>query len=141
MRKIKDKLLENDFGAYLYELRCQNEYTIEELVQKMNMVTVKIKNVRKWEHDLEFPNLEQMYKISEIYEIPIEELMQVRTNTLEEGLKGIHKTIIRFLGYILGISIYGTVIMSYVFILVAGIWAMLLWAEIPKAILKAVGAS
>lgn len=110
--KFKEKLLENDFGAYLYDLRMKNEYTVEELVEKLNIETIKSKNIRKWEHDLEFPNLDQMYKLSEVYQIPIEELMQVRTQTLEEGLKGIHKGIIRFLGYLLGFSIYGTIILS-----------------------------
>lgn len=114
--KFKEKLLENDFGAYLYDLRMKNEYTIEELLEKLNIETIKSKNIRKWEHDLEFPNLDQMYKLSEIYRVPIEELMQVRTQTLEEGLKGIHKGIIRFIGYILGFSIYGTIILSNILI-------------------------
>lgn len=138
MRTVKEKLLENDFGAYLYDLRCKKEYTIEELVQKIDMPNVTLKSVRKWEHDLEFPDLEKMYKLSEIYEIPIEELMQVRTQTLEEGLKGVHKTLIRLIGYILGFSIYGIYILSYVVIFAGGIWAMLIWAEVPKAILQMV---
>lgn len=116
MIRLKEKLLENDFGAYLYDLRMRNEYTIEELIEKLNIETIKSKNIRKWEHDLEFPNLDQMYKLSEIYRVPIEELMQVRTQTLEEGIKGIHKGIIRFLGYLLGFSIYGTIIISNILI-------------------------
>lgn len=127
--KVKEKLLENDLGAYLYDLRQKKGYTIEELAQEINMPTVKIKNIKKWEHDLEFPNLEQIYKISEIYKIPSEEILQVRTQTLQEGLKGVHKTIIRFIGYILGISIYTTVILSYIFIAVMGIWSILNFAD------------
>lgn len=123
MKNFKEKLLENDFGAYLYDLRCKKEYTIEELARIINMETVTIKAIRKWEHDLEFPNLDQMYKLSEIYEVPIEEIMQVRTQTLEEGLKGVHKTIIRFLGYLLGFSIYGTLIICYTIIFIALIYA------------------
>lgn len=125
MKKFKEKLLENDFGAYLYDLRCKKEYTIEELAQKINMETVTIKGIRKWEHDLEFPNLDQMYKLSEIYEVPIEELMHVRTQTLEEGLKGVHKTIIRLLGYLLGFSIYGTIIIGYTIIFATLIFSFL----------------
>ena len=130
--------MENDFGAYLYDLRCKKEYTIEELVQKIDMPNVTIKSVRKWEHDMEFPDLEKMYKLSEIYHVPIEELMQVRTQTLEEGLKGVHKTLIRFIGYVLGFSIYGIYILSYIVMIAGGIWAMLIWAEVPKAILQMV---
>ncbi len=114
MFKFKEKLLENDFGAYLYDKRCQKEWTIEELVQKINMPTVTIKSIKKWEHDLEFPNLDQLYKLSEIYEIPSEELMQVKTNTLQEGLKGVHKALVRFIGYLFGFSIYGTMVIGYI---------------------------
>lgn len=125
MRNFKEKLLENDFGAYLYDLRQKKQYTIEELVQKIDMPNVTIKSVRKWEHDLEFPNLDQIYKISEIYEIPSEEIMQVKTQTLQEGLKGVHKLLLRFIGYILGFSIYGTIIISYTIIFIALIWAFI----------------
>lgn len=130
MKKIKEILLEKDFGAYLYDLREKRGYTIEELVDKINMPNVTIKTIKKWEHDLEFPNLDIMYKLSEIYEVPSEVLMQVRTETLQEGLKGIHKTIIRFIGYILGISIYGAVIFSYAFLFVAGIGSVLFVAKV-----------
>lgn len=128
MKKIKEKLLENDFGAYLYDLREKRGYTIEELAEKINMPTVKIKTIKKWEHDLEFPNLDQIYKLSEIYEIASEELIQVKTETLQEGLKGIHKTLIRVIGYILGISIYGTVIITYIAIAFFAIWAIINFA-------------
>lgn len=128
MKKIKEKLIENDFGVYLYDLRCRNGYTIEELAMKINMRTVTIKTIKKWEHDLEFPTLEQIYKLSEIYEVASAEFMQVKTATLQEGMKGVHTEILRIIGYIMGISIYGMVIFSYVFLVVAGIWSVLLVA-------------
>ncbi|MCI8482099.1 MAG: helix-turn-helix transcriptional regulator [Clostridia bacterium] len=124
MKRFKEKLLENDFGAYLYDLRCKKGYTIEELVQKIDIETVKTKNIRKWEHDLEFPDLNQMYKISEIYHTPIEELMQVRTNTLQEGLNAVPKELIRLISYVLGFSIYGMLIICYIIIFLTLIWSV-----------------
>lgn len=88
MGKIKERLLENDLGAYLYDLREKKGYTIEELAEKINMPNATIKNIKKWEHDLEFPNLDHMYKLSEIYEVPSEELMQVRTRDFRRRFKG-----------------------------------------------------
>ena len=87
MKKIKEKLLENDFGAYLYDLRERRGYTIEELAEKINMPNVRIKTIKKWEHDLEFPNLDQIYKLSEIYEVASEELMQVRPRNITRRSK------------------------------------------------------
>lgn len=139
MKKIKEKLLENDFGAYLCDLREKKGYTIEELAEKINMPNVRIKTIKKWEHDLEFPNLDQIYKLSEIYEVASEELMQVKTETLQEGLKGVHKTLIRFIGYILGISIYGTVIITYIIIAFFAIWGIINFAKEVNNMARALG--
>ncbi len=141
MRSVKEKLLENDFGAYLYDLRCKKEYTIEELVEKIGMDNVRLKNIRKWEHDLEFPNLDQMYKLSEIYKVPIEVLMQVRTQTLEEGLKGVHKELIRLLSYILGFSIYGMLILCYIIIFAAFIYAIWFFIDATETVRQNFGIS
>ncbi len=125
MKKLKEELLENDFGAYLYDLRQKKGYSIEELVEIFNKETVTIKKVKKWEHDLDFPNIDEIYKLSEIYEIPSEELLQVKTQTLQEGTRVIHKNIIRFIGYLFGLSMYGAVVFSYIFLWVGGIGSIL----------------
>jgi len=130
--KIKEKLLENDIGAYLYDIRMKKGYTIEELAEIIDMPSVTIKVIRKWEHDLEFPNLEQMYKLSEIYNIPSEMLMQLRNETLQNGVNQIHKELIRFIGYILGFSIYGTIILSYVILFFAFIWSLIYFVNACK---------
>jgi hypothetical protein len=74
-----------------------------------------------------------MYKLSEIYEVPSEELMQVKTQTLQEGVKSIHKDIIRLLGYLLGISIYGTIIISYIIIAAAFVYSIWFFINSTKA--------
>ncbi len=132
MKKIKEKMIENDFGMYIYDLRYKKGWTIEEFAEKANIESITIKKVRKWEHDLEFPELEEMYKISEIYEIPAEILMQVRTNTLQEGIKAVPKTLIRIISYILGFSIYGMIILEWVIIAFFAIWVWFLWADVAK---------
>ena len=128
MKRLKEELLENDFGAYLYDLRQKKGYSIEELAEMFNNENITVKKIRKWEHDLEFPNIDEIYKLSEIYEVPSEELLQVKTQTLQEGTKMLHKNIIRIIGYILGLSMYGSVVFSYIFLWVAGIGSILFFA-------------
>ena len=128
MKRLKEELLENDFGAYLYDLRQKKGYSIEELAEMFNNENITVKKIRKWEHDLEFPNIDEIYKLSEIYEVPSEEFLQVKTQTLQEGTKMIHKNIIRIIGYILGLSMYGSVVFSYIFLWIAGIGSILFFA-------------
>ena len=110
-KKIKD---ENyiDFGQWLYEIRKENGYTELELVEKINQQNVQVKNVKKWERDLEFPDLDAIYKLSEIYSIPSAEIIQKKNETLQNGVEGINMFVIRMISLMLGISIYGTIIIG-----------------------------
>ena len=85
-KKIKD---ENyiDFGQWLYELRKSKGYTEEELVDKINKINVQVINIKKWERDLEFPDLEIIYKLSEIYMIPSAEIIYKKQKTLKAGVE------------------------------------------------------
>ena len=111
-KKIKD---ENyiDFGQWLYELRKEKGYTEEELVEKINIQNVQVKNIKKWERDIEIPDLDLIYKLSEIYMIPSAEIIEKKNQTLQAGVDGINIFIIRMLSFFLGISIYGTIIVAH----------------------------
>lgn len=119
MKSIRNKIKnENyiDFGQWLYELRKEKDLTEEELFQKMNLVNVQVKNIKKWERDLEFPDLDAIYKLSEIYNIPSVEIIEKKNQTLQTGVDGINMFIIRMLSLFLGLSIYGTIIFAYTLI-------------------------
>lgn len=86
MKKNKD---ENyiDFGQWLYELRKEKGLTEDQLVSKINMINVQEINVKKWERDLEFPDLDVIYKLSEIYMIPSAEIIDKKQKTLQAGVE------------------------------------------------------
>lgn len=86
MKKKKD---ENyiDFGQWLYELRKAKGLTEDQLVDKINMINVQEINVKKWERDLEFPDLDAIYKLSEIYMIPSAEIIDKKQKTLQAGVE------------------------------------------------------
>lgn len=107
MKKKKDKVI--DFGEWLYAKRKQKGYSEEELVELLKMPNIQVVNIRKWERDLEFPNLEEIYKLSEIYMVPSQTIIEIKNKTLEEGVLGVHKQIIRWISFFMGISIYGTI--------------------------------
>ena len=49
------------FGAYLKSLRQEKELTLEETAEKLN---VKIEKIKRWEKNMEIPDLDNMYKLS-----------------------------------------------------------------------------
>lgn len=114
-----------DFGQWLYELRTQKEYDEYELAEKINKINVQAKNIKKWERDLEFPDLDTIYKLSEIYMIPSSEIIDKKNQTLQAGVNGVNMFIIRILSLIMGISIYSAVAFYYVTHVIAIIIGML----------------
>ena len=132
-KKVKD---ENyiDFGQWLYELRKEKGLTEEQLVDKINMINVQEINIKKWERDLEFPDLDAIYKLSEIYMIPSAEIIDKKQKTLKEGVDGVHIYIIRILSLLMGISIYGTIwfcrIVLFVTLILVTLWFYLVTAGV-----------
>ena len=125
MKKKKDKDY-IDFGQWLYEQRKQKGLTEDELAEKINMKNVQAINIKKWERDLEFPEIDAIYKLSEIYMISSAEIIDKKQKTLQAGVEGIHMYIIRILSLLMGISIYGTIwlcrIVLFVTLIVVTIW-------------------
>ena len=109
-----------DFGEWLRELRYGKGYTEEELAEKIDRINVQAINIKKWERDLEFPDLDAIYKLSEIYMISSTEIIDKKNKTLQAGVNGANEHLIRVLSLILGISYYGALII-YRILLIGGI--------------------
>ena len=115
-----------DLGELLYKLKKNKGITELELLEKINMPRIEEKNIKKWERGLEYPDLETIYKLSEVFEISSTELLEAKQKSLDEGVYGIHKTLIRWISFFLGISIYSTIILFRI-IIFAILVIVLIW--------------
>ena len=61
-------------------LRKEKRMTQLELAEKMGVTD---KAVSKWERDLSFPDINSIPKLAQIFEVSVDELMQVKTETKE----------------------------------------------------------
>lgn len=66
------------FGSMIAALRKEKGMTQVELAKKMGVTD---KAVSKWERDLSFPDVNTIPKLAEIFNVTVDELMQVKTNT------------------------------------------------------------
>ena len=136
MKNKKNNKDENyiDFGQWLYQLRVEKGFTEYDLVEKINMRNVQVINIKKWERDLEFPDIDAIYKLSEIYQIMAAEIIDKKQKTLQAGVDGIHIYIIRMLSLLMGISIYGTIwfcrILLTIVLICVTLWFYLLTANL-----------
>lgn len=128
-KKDKDYI---DFGQWLYEQRKQKGLTEDQLADKMNMKNVQAIHIKKWERDLEFPELDAIYKLSEIYMISSTEIIDKKQKTLQAGVEGIHMYIIRVLSLLMGISIYGTIWLCRAILFLVLVLVTIWFANIPS---------
>lgn len=68
------------FGNIIVSLRKEKGMTQLELAEKMGVTD---KAVSKWERDLSFPDISSIPKLAEIFEVSVDDLMQVKTKTKE----------------------------------------------------------
>lgn len=68
------------FGNIIVSLRKEKGMTQLELAEKMGVTD---KAVSKWERDLSFPDVSSIPKLAEIFEVTVDDLMQVKTKTKE----------------------------------------------------------
>lgn len=111
----------------LKDLREQRDWSywnvVEELTRKgiiLNETTIK-----RWEYGLEYPDLDVIYKLSQIYSVPSENFVIAKNNSFKEGFETIHMGFIKRICYITGISFKVGYISMYVLIGLVLIGALL----------------
>lgn len=119
--KFLRKTKENIENTTLIEILLANErkkknWDYFDLAKKINDTNINEKTVKKWEYGLLYPNLETIYKLSDIYDIPSEELIQARNNSLNYGYKNIRFKFIDWLCYIANFSIITSIIINFLLI-------------------------
>ena len=71
-------------GMMISTLRKEKGMTQLQLAEKMGVTD---KAVSKWERDLSFPDINSVPKLAEIFEVSVDELMQIKTETKENMCK------------------------------------------------------
>ena len=93
-------------GMMISSLRKEKGMTQLELAEKMGVTD---KAVSKWERDLSFPDINSIPKLAEVFEISVDELMQVKTVTMENMNKNkineIVDTVLKGVGIAMGIAV------------------------------------
>ena len=109
----------------LIELRTKKGISRVELLQKLENTNLSEKDIKKWEIGLKYPDLDIIYKLSEIYRVPSIEFIKAKNNSYEKGLLGINKRIIRWFVYTLNVSFKIGVVLTillYVFTFIFALW-------------------
>lgn len=93
-------------GMMISSLRKEKGMTQLDLAERMGVTD---KAVSKWERDLSFPDINSIPKLAEIFEVSVDELMQVKTDTKENIGKNkvdeIFDTVLKAIGVAMGTAV------------------------------------
>lgn len=120
--QIRDK---KGIEELLVELRQKSGLSRIELLEKLDNSNLSEKDIKKWEIGLKYPDLDTIYKLSEIYRVPSTEFVTAKNVSYEKGLAGINKKIIRWFVYTLNVSFYVGAILTilvYIFTFIFALW-------------------
>ena len=68
--KTEKKAVGEGIEELLIRLRNEKGWSRVELISHLSNKTIKEKDIRKWELGLEYPDLDMIYELSEIYQVP-----------------------------------------------------------------------
>ena len=100
------------FGSMIAELRREKGMTQAELAAKIGVTD---KAVSKWERDLSFPDVNTIPRLAEIFNVTVDELMQVKTDTKEsrttENISDIINIALKSISLAMGVAV---VVLSFI---------------------------
>lgn len=103
--RSQDKMKKKTLGMMIAELRKENGMTQNDLAEKMGVTD---KAVSKWERDLSCPDINTIPKLAEIFDISIDELMQIKDEGKSEAKKDITpmvKLIMKAVALAMGVAV------------------------------------
>lgn len=132
--KVEERTLEQ----LLKDLREEKQWTYMHIVEELNKIglTVDEKKVKKWEIGLEYPDINEIYKLSELYFVPSDNFVMAKSNSYKEGLESVHATLIKWVCYLTGISLKVGYVFFYIVIVVGLIWALWFFCDNVNTLLE-----
>ncbi len=93
------------------------------LNKQMDNQDVLEEDVRKWEIGLKYPDLDMIYELSNLYQIPSDEFVQAKNNSFQNGLLSIQ--VIKWICYMLNLSIKVAMVLTVLAYILALVGAFL----------------
>lgn len=133
MEKAKEELKveERTLEQLLKDLREEKHWTYLHIVEELNKLGLVVdeKKVKKWEIGLEYPEINEIYKLSELYFVASEDFIMAKSNSYKEGLESVHATLIKWVCYLTGISLKIGYIGFYIILTITLIGSLLFFID------------
>lgn len=114
----KEKIIIEEF---LKRLRESKGWTYNDVAYNLNDTNILAEDIKKMESGLEYPDWDVMYKLSELYKVPVEEFVKAKEYSYEKLKNSFSVTAIKWINYLFGISFKVSMVLLVIFYIVASI--------------------
>ena len=99
--KKNSELEKRTFEQLLSDLRKEKGWSYLDISEELRKLGILIDEtqIRKWEYGLVYPDLDTIYKLSELYFVPIEDFITAKNNSYNK-----HTTVIKWFCYLTGFT-------------------------------------
>lgn len=100
------KIEKRTFEQLLSNLRKERNWSYLEVSEELRKLGSYVDElqIRKWEYGLVYPDLDIIYKLSELYFVSSEDFITAKKNSYTKDYHSIHATIIRWFCYLTGFT-------------------------------------
>lgn len=105
----------------LKKLREDKNWSYNDVAYHLNDTNIMPENIKKMESGIEYPDLNMMYKLSELYSVPVEDLVKAKEFSYETLRSSFSVTLIKWINYFFGISFKISMVLVTIFYFVAAI--------------------
>lgn len=106
---------------FLKRLRESKGWTYNDVAYNLNDTNILAEDIKKMESGLEYPDWDVMYKLSELYKVPVEEFVKAKEYSYEKLKNSFSVTAIKWINYLFGISFKVSMVLLVIFYIVASI--------------------
>lgn len=106
---------------FLKRLRESKRWTYNDVAYNLNDTNILAEDIKKMESGLEYPDWDVMYKLSELYKVPVEEFVKAKEYSYEKLKNSFSVTAIKWINYLFGISFKVSMVLLVIFYIVASI--------------------
>lgn len=113
--KTKKKEVGEGIEELLIRLRNEKGWSRVELMSKLSNKTIEEKDIKKWEIGLEYPDLDMIYELSAVYQVPSEKFVEAKNNSYVKGLGSVNMMLTKWICYFLNVSIKVAMVLLVLF--------------------------
>ena len=106
---------------FLKRLRESKGWTYNDVAYNLNDTNILAEDIKKMESGLEYPDWDVMYKLSELYKVPVEDFVKAKEYSYEKLKNSFSVTAIKWINYLFGISFKVSMVLLVIFYIVASI--------------------